>query len=93
VVLGVSKDSIQSHQKFIKQKDIKITLLSDPDRKVLEAYGAWQLKKLYGKESWGVVRSTVLIDPAGKVARTWYKVSKAAEHAGKVLEELKRMAG
>jgi peroxiredoxin Q/BCP len=93
VVLGVSKDSLESHRKFIEQRGIEIALLSDTDRKVLEAYGAWQLKTMYGKESWGVVRSTVLIDPGGKVAKVWPKVAKAAGHAAKVLEEFRKMVG
>lgn len=91
VVLGVSKDSPESHRKFIELKGIQITLLSDTDKKVLEAYGAWQLKKMYGKESWGVVRSSVVIDPVGKIAKVWPKVAKAAGHAAKVLEELRKM--
>lgn len=89
----MSRDSVQSHIKFAADKGIRITLLSDPERKVLEAYGAWRIKKLYGKESPGVVRSSVLIDPEGKIARTWPTVSKAAGHAPKVLEELKGLAG
>lgn len=93
MILGVSKDSIQSHRKFIEQRDIRITLLSDAEKKALEAYGAWQIKKMYGKESWGVVRSTVLIDPRGKIAGTWPKVSKAAGHASAVLEALRKEVG
>ncbi len=93
VILGVSKDSLESHRKFIEQKGIGVVLLSDTDEVVLEAYGARQLKKMYGKESRGVVRSTVLIDPDGKVAKIWPKVSKAAGHAAKVLEELRKLIG
>lgn len=89
----MSKDSIESHRRFVEQKDIKIILLSDPERNVLEAYGAWRMKKMYGKESWGVARSTVLIDPKGKLAATWPAVSKAAGHASKVLEALKELVG
>lgn len=93
MVLGVSKDSVQSHRNFIAQRDIRITLLSDEEKKVLGAYGAWQIKKMYGKESWGVVRSTVLIDPEGKIAGAWPKVSKAAGHASDVLEALRKKVG
>ncbi|GKT10638.1 EVE domain-containing protein [Desulforhabdus sp. TSK] len=94
VVLGVSKDSVESHQKFVEKQGLKILLLSDPDKKVLESYGAWQLKKMYGKESWGVVRSTFLVGPDGRIVQSWPKVAKAAGHAAKVLEELKaRQAG
>ena len=93
LVLGLSKDSPDSHRNFIQRRDLRITLLSDGAGKVLEAYGAWRLKKMYGKESWGVVRSTVLIDPEGKAAKIWPKVPKAAGHAAKVLEELKTLLG
>lgn len=71
VILGVSRDSIKSHQNFIVKQELTITLLSDPDHKVIEAYGAWQLKKMYGKESYGIARSTFLIDPEGKIAFAW----------------------
>lgn len=89
----MSKDSVESHRKFAGERDIKITLLSDPDKEVLRAYGAWRLKKQYGKESWGVVRSTFLIDTGGKIARAWPSVAKAAGHAVKVLDELKKISG
>ena len=92
LVLGVSKDSLESHLKFIEKMGLRIILLSDTEKIVLAQYGAWQLKNMYGKESWGVVRSTVLIDPNGKIAKTWPKVAKAAGHAGNVLQELKKMA-
>lgn len=85
VIIGISKDSPASHKKFAEQRSLNITLLSDVERKALEAYGAWQLKKTYGKESWGVVRSTVIIDPQGKIARIWPKVAKASGHAAVVL--------
>ncbi|MBE9505007.1 MAG: peroxiredoxin, partial [Proteobacteria bacterium] len=74
VILGVSRDSAASHQKFICKQNLKIKLLTDVDHSVMEAYGVWQLKKLYGKESLGVVRSTFLIDPEGKIVSSWYKV-------------------
>ena len=67
-VLGISRDSPASHKKFAEKHDLRIKLASDADHKVTEAYGAWALKKMYGKESYGVVRSTFLIDPQGKVA-------------------------
>lgn len=91
VVLGVSPDSTKSHRNFISKKELTITLLSDPEHKVIESYGAWQLKKNYGKEYYGVVRSTFLIDPEGKIAHAWHTV-KAKGHAEAVkqkLEELK----
>lgn len=87
VVLGISPDSPASHQKFITKHHLAFTLLSDPDHKVMEPYGAWGEKVLYGKKRMGVIRSTVLIDPKGQVAYHWPKV-KAAGHAGQVREKL-----
>ena len=92
VVLGVSADSTESHRKFIKKHNLKITLLSDVDHTVIEKYGAWQLKKNYGKEYMGIVRTTYLIGPDGKVARVWENVN-ATGHAEAVkaaLAELKK---
>ncbi|WP_201352439.1 thioredoxin-dependent thiol peroxidase [Hydrogenimonas urashimensis] len=74
VILGVSPDSPEKHQKFIEKKGLKITLLSEESKDVLKAYGAWGLKKLYGKEYEGVIRSTFLIDPEGRIAAVWPKV-------------------
>jgi peroxiredoxin Q/BCP len=90
-VLGVSPDSEESHRKFIKKHSLKIDLLSDPDKKVLEKYGAWGVKKMYGKESMGVIRSTYLIDPGGKIAYAWPNV-KAKGHAEKVREKLAELS-
>jgi len=91
VILGVSPDSPKSHSNFIGKKDLGITLLSDPDHKVIETYGAWQLKKNYGREYYGVMRSTFLIDPEGKIAYVWPKV-KAKGHAGAVKVKLDELA-
>lgn len=91
VVLGVSSDSTRSHQNFITKYDLKFPLLSDPEHNVLEKYGVWQLKKNYGKEYYGVSRTTFLIDPQGKVAKVWEKV-KAAGHAEAVKKELANLA-
>lgn len=90
-ILGVSPDSTKSHRNFIQKQDIGITLLSDPDHKVLESYGAWQKKSLYGREYMGVVRSTFLIDPEGKLAHIWPKVTVKGhvEQVQKKLAELK----
>ena len=90
MVIGVSKDSIQSHNNFIAKHDLGIELLSDPEHEVMETYGVWQMKKLYGREFMGVVRSTFLISPEGEIAHVWYKV-KAKGHAEKVLETLKEL--
>ena len=86
IVLGVSPDSVKSHINFAAKHDLKITLLSDPDHKVLEKYGVWQKKKMYGREYYGVVRSTFLIDPDGKIAHIWEKV-KVAGHVNEVLKK------
>ena len=90
VILGCSPDTGTSHQKFIQKHALKITLLSDENHDVMKRYGAWGKKNMYGRVTEGVIRSTVLIDPAGKVAHHWPKV-KAAGHVEKVrarLEEL-----
>lgn len=90
VVFGISKDSVESHKKFRDKHNLKVTLLSDPEREVIEKYGVWQLKKRYGKESYGVVRSTYLIDPEGKIVYVWKNV-RAKGHAEKVLEKFKSL--
>lgn len=74
VVLGVSKDSIASHCKFRDAQNLNFALLSDPDGKTLEAYGAWGEKTLYGKKSMGIIRSTAVIGPDGKVVAHFPKV-------------------
>jgi peroxiredoxin Q/BCP len=91
VVLGVSPDSTESHRRFSKKHKLKVRLLSDPKHAVMETYGAWGAKTLYGKKSVGVLRSTVLIDPAGKVAYRWPKVQ-AKGHAEKVREKIEELA-
>ena len=91
-VLGVSPDSPESHRAFIAKFNLKITLLSDPDKKALTRYGAWGMKKMYGKEIEGVIRSTFIIDPEGRIAHVWYDV-KADGHAEKVRERLAELAG
>ena len=91
VILGVSPDPAEKHRKFIEKKDLKITLLSDEDKEVLKAYGAWGPKKLYGREYEGVIRSTFIIDPDGNVAAAWPKVRVKGhvEAVKQKLEELK----
>jgi peroxiredoxin Q/BCP len=89
VVLGISPDSEASHVRFIEKQDLKVRLLSDSEHTAMEAYGVWQLKKMYGREFMGVVRSTFLIDPEGKVAEVWRNVS-VKGHVEKVLEALKK---
>jgi peroxiredoxin Q/BCP len=89
-VLGCSPDSLASHQKFISKHNLSITLLSDENHTVLAQYGAWGQKNMYGRISEGVIRSTVLIDPAGKVAYHWKK-AKAAGHAEQVRRKLEEL--
>ncbi len=87
-IIGVSPDSEKSHCKFIDKQDLSLQLLSDPEHKVIEAYGAWRLKKFMGKEYMGVVRSTFLITPDRQIAQVWDKVRVKA-HVEKVLQELR----
>lgn len=90
VVLGVSKDSIASHCKFRDKYKLNFPLLTDEDGKVMEAYGAWGDKVMYGKKMKGIIRSTVLIDKNGKVARHWPKVS-VKGHVDEVVEAVKAL--
>ena len=87
-VLGISPDDSESHRNFAKNHRLRFILLSDPDKKVMTRYGAWGEKVLYGKRTIGVIRSTVWIDPKGKVRRHWRRVPKAADHPQKVLEAI-----
>ena len=90
VILGCSPDDDESHQKFIKKHKLKIHLLSDTSHRVMEKYGAWGEKNMYGKITRGVIRSTVLIDPAGRVAKHWKRV-KTKGHAEAVNQVLKQL--
>jgi peroxiredoxin Q/BCP len=90
VVIGVSPDSPKSHCNFRDKHDLKITLLSDAEHTVLQQYGVWVLKKMYGREYYGVERSTYLIDPEGKVAHIWRKV-KVAGHVEIVKKRLQEL--
>ena len=84
VILGISKDSVASHKKFSDKYELAFPILSDPERQVIEAYDVWKEKKLYGKVSMGVVRTTYLIDENGVIIQACDKV-KAAEDAEKIL--------
>ena len=90
VILGVSPDTPKKHQNFIAKYDLDITLLADTEKTTCEAYGVWQLKKFMGRESMGVVRSTFIINPEGKIAAIWDKVSvrKKTKKAGVTTEVL-----
>jgi thioredoxin-dependent peroxiredoxin len=88
VVLGVSPDDQPSHGRFVAKYSLPFPLLCDPDRKVMEKYGAWGEKTMYGKKTVGVIRSTVWIGPDGKVRKHWARVQKAETHPQKVLEAL-----
>ena len=87
VVLGMSADSVESHQKFSNKFSLNFPLLSDADKKVLQAYGVWQEKSLYGRKFMGIVRTTVLINERGKIAHVFPKV-KIDSHLEDVLSEL-----
>jgi peroxiredoxin Q/BCP len=90
VVLGVSKDSIESHGKFAANYKLPFTLLSDPKTEVMKKYGAFGKKMMYGKEVQGTIRSTVVIGPKGDVIKHWTTVNKAEEHPKAVLDFLKQ---
>ncbi len=87
-VLGISPDSLSSHRKFKEKYNLNFPLLSDPEKKVAESYGAFGEKKMYGKVTKGIIRSTFLIDEEGRVLKAWYNV-KAKGHVEKLLKELK----
>lgn len=87
VVIGISKDSIKSHTNFAKKHDLPFILLSDPELEAIKAYDVWQEKKLYGKVSMGVVRTTYIIDENGMIEKVYDKV-KTDKNVGEVLEYL-----
>jgi len=87
VVLGVSADSIESHKKFKKKFELNFPLLADPDKKMIESYGVWKEKSMYGKKYMGIERTTFVIDSQGKISHIFPKV-KVAEHFDEVVEAL-----
>jgi peroxiredoxin Q/BCP len=91
-ILGVSADTVDSHCDFAENHKLEIILLSDTDRKVLESYGVWKPKTMFGKSFLGISRSTFIIGPDGKIAHVWPKVS-VAGHADKVKETLRELQG
>ena len=88
VVIGISRDSVASHQKFAEKHSLPFILLSDPDRVAIEAFGVWQEKKLYGKVSFGVVRTTFIINEDGIIERVMKKV-KPDTNATEILEAMR----
>ena len=89
-VFGISKDSITSHEKFIKKQNLKMPLLSDEAGSVCEDFGVWKEKSMYGKIYMGIERSTFIIDGSGSVTHEWRKV-KVANHVEEVLEAIKKL--
>ncbi|MCK5236428.1 MAG: thioredoxin-dependent thiol peroxidase [Deltaproteobacteria bacterium] len=89
-VFGVSPDSIASHKKFREKQNLKIALLSDPDKKIAEKYGAFGEKVMYGKKTKGIIRSTFIVGTDGKVKKLWTKV-KAKGHVQAVLDAIKEL--
>ena len=91
-IIGISPDSVASHDRFKAKHDLTVKLASDPDKTVLNAYGAWVEKSMYGRKYMGVERSTFVVDSKGNIAQVWRKV-RVPGHAEKVLEAIKSMEG
>lgn len=89
VVIGISKDSVASHEKFITKYELPFILLSDVEKEAIQAYGVWQEKKMYGKVSFGVVRSTFVVDEAGTIIKIYPK-AKPDDNAGEILNFLEQ---
>ncbi len=90
VVIGISPDSVKSHDKFAAKHSLTVMLASDEERQVLEAYGVWKEKSMYGKKYMGVERTTYLVAPGGKIAKIWNKV-KVPGHAQEILDAIKAL--
>ena len=90
IILGISKDSIESHKKFKKKQNIKFDLLSDEEKKSIKAYKTWGKKKFMGREFMGTIRSTFLIDKKGQILKTWKNI-KVKDHAKEVLKTLQKI--
>ncbi len=90
VIVGVSKDSLESHGKFAEKHELPFELLSDEDLKMAEAFGVWKEKSMYGRTFMGMIRSTFLIDENGEIVKTWRKV-KVGGHHEEVLEALRAL--
>ncbi len=90
VIIGVSKDSVASHKKFVEKYHLNFLLLSDPEKKVLKAYKAWGMKKFLGRTFEGTLRKTYLIDPRGEIKKIYEKVT-PLNHAKEILEDMTKM--
>lgn len=90
VVLGVSKDSLKSHANMTAKHELNFPLIADPERAIIEAYGVWREKKMYGKTTMGLVRTTFVIDGDGVIRKIWRKV-KVKDHIEQVLEFVRGM--
>ena len=86
-IIGISKDTVESHRKFAEKYNLPFTILADPDRTAIEAYDVWKEKNMYGKKVMGVVRTTYLIDEKGVIVKAFSKV-RAADNAGQMMKEL-----
>ena len=86
-IVGVSADSIKSHEKFSQKNDLPFSILSDPDLQMIKQYGVWQLKKFMGREYMGIVRTTFILDEEGKVEKVFEKV-KTKDHSNQILQSL-----
>ena len=89
-VIGISKDTSKSHKKFADKFGLNFTLLSDPSHEVIEAYGAWRKRSMFGRKYMGITRSTVIIDPEGKIAKEYAKVD-PKKHAAEIIKDLKAL--
>lgn len=89
-ILGVSADNVKSHDKFAKKHKLDVALASDPDKSMLQAYGVWTEKKMYGLAFMGIERTTLLVGPDGRIVRIWPKV-KVPGHAEEVLEAVRAL--
>lgn len=90
VVLGVSKDSVESHKKFEEKHQLNFRLLADTEKKIIENYGVWAEKSMFGKKYMGIARDSFLIDPSGKVVKHYKKV-KPAQHPEEVIKDVKEL--
>jgi len=90
MIIGISKDSCSSHKKFIENKNLNLTLISDEDKEIHKEYGVWRTKKFMGREFLGTIRSTFLIDEKGKIRKIWDNV-KVKGHVEEVLDEVKKL--